>query len=48
MCVSQASLVAQMIKHVPAMQETQFEPWVRNVIGTMEKRGQSYRESSEK
>ena len=28
-----ASLVAQMVKHLLAMQETQFDPWVGNIPG---------------
>ena len=26
--LSEASLVAQMVKNLPAMQETRFDPWV--------------------
>jgi len=26
-----ASLVAQMVKHLPAMRETQFDPWVGKI-----------------
>ena len=28
------SLVAQMVKNLPAMQETQFDPWVRKIPGS--------------
>ena len=31
LCVLRASLVAQMVKNLPAMQKTRFDPWVEEV-----------------
>ena len=31
--LKRASLVAQMVKRLPAVQETQFDPWVRKIPG---------------
>ena len=30
-CEMRASLVAQMVKNLPAMQETWFDPWVKKI-----------------
>ena len=30
-CRHRASLVAQVVNHLPAMQETQFDPWVEKI-----------------
>ena len=32
LCFHLASLVTQMVKNLPAMQETWFDPWVRKIL----------------